>query len=58
MWNQKNLIYIDIPLNFLLGGCESWEMTKDLMNKLEVIHMRWLIRILEIRDVVDNKISN
>ena len=31
---------MDIPLNFLLGGCESWEMTKDLMNKLEVIHMR------------------
>ena len=35
-------------------------MTKDLMKKLEVFHIRCLRRILGIKwsDVVDNKISN
>ena len=49
-----------IPLNILLWGCESWAMTKDLMKKLEVFHMRCLRKVLGIKwsDVVDNKISN
>ena len=51
---------MDIPLNLLLWGCESWAMTKDLMKKLEVFHMRCLRRILDIKwsDVVDKNISN
>ena len=51
---SKYLIYMAIPLNLLLWGC-------DLMKRLEVFHMRCLRRILDIRwnDVVDNnKISN
>ena len=51
---------MDIPLNLLLWGCESWVMTKDLMKKIEVFHMRCLRSILGIKlnDVVDNKILN
>ena len=51
---------MDIPLNLLLWGCESWAMTKYFVKKLEVFHMRCLRRILGIKwsDVVDNKISN
>ena len=51
---------MDIPLNLLLWGCESWAMTKYFMKKLKVFHMRCLRRILGIKwsDVVDNKISN
>ena len=57
---SKYLIYMAMPMNLLLWGCESWAMTKDRMKKLEVFHMRCLRRILGIKwsDVVDNKISN
>ena len=45
---QKKLItdlntyfYMTIPLNLLLWGCESWALTKDLLNKLDVCHMKY-----------------
>ena len=55
---SKYLIYMAMPMNLLLWGCESWAMTKDRMKKLEVFHMRCLRRILGIKwsNVVDNKI--
>ena len=36
----KYIIYVVIPSNLLLFGCESHFMTKDKMEKLEVFHSR------------------
>ena len=58
--NAKYLIYMAVPLNLLLWGCESWATTQESIRKLEVFHMRCLRRILNIKwsDVIDEKITN
>ena len=58
--HAKYLIYMAVPLNLLLWGCESWATTKESIRKLEVFHMRCLRRILNIKwsDVIDEKITN
>ena len=58
--HAKYLIYMAVPLNLLLWGCESWATTKKSIRKLEVFHMRCLRRILNIKwsDVIDKKITN
>ena len=45
----KVLIYLAIPVNLLLWGCQSWAITEILTKKLEVLHMRCLRRILKIK---------
>ena len=57
---SKYLIYMAVPVNLLLWGCESWALTKVSLKKLEVFHMRSLRRILKIKwsDVIDEKITN
>ena len=43
-------IYIAGPLNALLWGCESWNLTKQNLNKITAFHHRSTIRqILGIR---------
>ena len=56
----KVLIYLAIPVNLLLWGCQSWALTKVLIKKLEVFHMRCIRRILQIKwdDVREFKIKN
>ena len=58
--HAKYLIYMAVPLNLLLWGCESWATTQESIRKLEVFHMRCLRRILNIKwsDVIDEKITN
>ena len=34
---SKCLIFMAIPLNLLLWGCESWALTKGLIKQLEVL---------------------
>jgi hypothetical protein len=31
----KYLVFVAIPINFLLWGCESWALRKDLLLKFE-----------------------
>ena len=47
--SAKVLIYLAIPVNLLLWGCQSWALTKVLAKKLEIFHMRCLRRILNIQ---------
>ena len=57
---SKYLIYMAIPMNLLTWGCESWALTKILIKKLEVFHMRSIRRILRIKwsDVMEDRIRN
>jgi len=32
----KHLIFLAIPINLLLWGCESWALRESLLNKLDV----------------------
>ena len=43
---SKYLILLDIPINLLLWGCESWSLRVSLLNKLEVFLHRIRSRIL------------
>ena len=58
--HAKYLIYMAIPFNLLLWGCESWATNLDVLKKLEVFHLRYIRRILGINwdNVRDEKISN
>ena len=58
--SAKVLIYLAIPVNLLLWGCQSWALTKVLTKKIEVFHMRCLRRILKIKwdDDRELKIKN
>ena len=49
-----------VPVNLLLWGCESWATIKESLRKLEVFHIRCLLRIVKIEwsDVIDEKINN
>ena len=57
---SKYLIYMSILMNLLTWGCESWALTKLLIKKLEVFHMRSIRRILRIKwsDVMEDRIRN
>ena len=57
---SKYLIYMSIPMNLLTWGCESWALTKILIKKLEVFHMRSIRRILRIKwsEVMEDRIRN
>ena len=57
---SKFLIYNAIPISLLLWGSESWALTKVLIKKLEVFHLRNIRRILGIKwsEVIDDKITN
>ena len=57
---SKYLIYMAIPMNLLTWGCESWALTKILIKKLEVFHMRSIRRILRIKwsEVMEDRIRN
>ena len=46
--SAKVLIYLAIPVNLLLWGCQSWALTKVLTKKIEVFHMICLRHILKI----------
>ncbi len=56
----KTQIYIAGPLNALLWGCESWNLTKRNLNKLRSFHHGTIRRILSIKwqQVRDNHIKN
>ena len=58
--HTKYLIYIAIPFNLLLGGCESWATNLDVLKKLEIFHLRCIRRILGISwdNMRDENISN
>ena len=45
----KSEIYVAGPLNALLWGCESWNLTKKNLNKLTAFHHSAIRRILGIR---------
>ena len=56
----KALIYLVIPIDLLLWGCQSWTLTKVLTKKVEVFYVRCLRCILKIKwvDVRKLKINN
>ncbi len=56
----KTQIYIAGPLNALLWGCESWNLTKRNLNKLRSFHHGAIHQILSIRwqQVRDKHIKN
>jgi len=45
----KSQIYVAGPLNALLWGCESWNLTKNNLHKLAVFHHGTIRRILGIK---------
>ena len=57
--DAKVLIYLANSVDLLLWGCQSWALTKVLIKKLEVFHMRCIRRILQIKwdDVGEFKIK-
>ena len=46
--HAKYLIYMAIPFNLLLWGCEYWAKHLDALKKLEVFHLRCISNILGI----------
>jgi hypothetical protein len=56
----KYLGYVAGPLNAILWGCESWNLTKKNLNKLCSFHHGAIRRILSIKwqDVRDKHIKN
>ena len=45
----KSQVYVAGPLNALLWGCESWNLTKNNLRKLTAFHHRAIRRILNIK---------
>jgi hypothetical protein len=45
----KSQVYVSGPLNALLWGCESWNLTKENLRKLTVFHHGAIRRILGIK---------
>ena len=56
----KVRVYVQIPLNTVLWGCESWALTEDLKRELRTFHHRSLRRILNINmfEVEEQRIRN
>ena len=56
----KQLIFLAIPANQLLWGCESWALRRSHINKLDVFWHRSIRRILKIgiMQVIEERISN
>ena len=57
---SKKLLYLQIPLNTVLWGCESWSMTEEIKRELRVFHHKAIRRILNINmfDVEKYHIKN
>ena len=57
---SKYLMFQSIPCNFLLWGCESWDLRQTLLGALEVFLHRSVRRILRIkaRHVIEHRINN
>ena len=57
---SKYLIFMAIPINLLLFGCESWALRKALLRKMEVFVHRnvWKILKITIVQVMENRIRN
>ena len=57
---RKYLIFLAIPINLLLWGCESWALRTYLLKKLEVLLHRSIRLILGIimNEVKDQHITN
>ncbi len=45
----KCQIYVAGPLNALLWGCQTWNLTKWNLNRLSIFHHGAIRRILAIR---------
>ena len=56
----KKLVFLAIPANLLLWGCETWALRQSHIRKLNVFWHRAIRNILGIRmqEVIDDKISN
>jgi hypothetical protein len=57
----KYLVYVAIPLNTALWGCESWSITGTMERRLTTFHHTTIRRILGMNGVDDrvaNRISN
>jgi hypothetical protein len=48
-WHVKKGIYIAEPINTLLWGCESWNLTKRNLDRLKSFHHGAIRRILNIK---------
>ena len=48
-------MYMAVPLNLILWGCESWAMAKASLKKFEVFHIK--IKNKQ-SDVIENRITN
>ena len=58
--HSKKLLYLAIPINLLLWGCETWAVKKSDWKRLQVFHTTCIRKILRISmcDVQDFHISN
>ena len=66
-WNNDHVdmffkyrIFMAIPVNLLLWGCESWALKESSLNRLDVFLHRSIRRIMKISmsQVKENRISN
>ena len=57
---SKYLIFMAIPLNLVLWGCESWALKESLIQQIDVFIHRSIRRILNINilDVKEHRIKN
>lgn len=57
---NKHNIYIAFPLNSLLWGCKTWNLTSKNLKKLEAFHLGAARRILNIKfdQVREERIRN
>ena len=57
---HKYRIFMAIPVNLLLWGCESWALKEASLNKLDVFLHRSIRRIMKMSmsEVKDRKINN
>mgnify|MGYP003333642019 FL=1 len=58
--HSKKLLYLAIPINLLLWGCETWAVKKSDWKKLQAFHTTCIRKILKISmwDVHDFHINN
>ena len=56
----KKLLYLAIPINLVLWGCESWALKHTDMKKIQVFHSSAIRRILNINmvEVQNEHLSN
>lgn len=57
---SKKLLYLQVPLNTVLWGCESWTLSAEITRELQVFHHRAMRKILNLNiyDVMEKNISN